>query len=254
MKFRLLSFLIFFSISTDTFSQQALISYCIDELNFKPFREMGISEITITGYELDKHSKFHRADKVLYIYDKATGVLTHRFLNQKNKPYKKMSDTWFRHDSLDNLCEVSDSGKQFDLPGDCNSYIFDELHRIKKFNGDNYFYDADGKLIRTISDTMVYSINIPVTITEYSYVGDTLKSELRYRTTYGNENRQGGKLKEYIYKEGKIKGYLLTEKYFEKPREPELHLFEADENTKSVKESTYINGKLTFYLVTKFGK
>ncbi len=244
-------------IPVSIFSQNNIIEYCINDgitnITIKSFEELKISTITWTLYELNKKGVFHRTDKLLYTYNQTTGILTASYLKQNDKPYRnKNMSFYYKQDSLKNIYLINLDSMVYH--NDKNTYIFDDSGRIKKDNYDNYFYDKEGKLIKIISDTMKYSMNTPVTITEYTYDNDTLKTELTYNTQYNNNNRGAGKLKEYIYQNGKIKGYQWSEKYYSKPKEPELHIFELIKNENTVLESVYINNKLVRYNKTKFGE
>ena len=57
-----------------------------------------------------------------------------------------------------------------------------------------------------------------VNTTEYGYRNDTLMFELSYRdygkNIYGEDTKEAGKKVEYIYENGKLKGYRRSEIYF----------------------------------------
>lgn len=240
------TFLLFF-ISFNAFSQKDLIEYCNDGITIKTFEKLNISKITITGFRLNKKGiPVVREDKQVYSYNSQTKILSLDFLNMKNKPFKNCS-SYYMQDSLGNLYDIDKNEKLYTEP----IYEHDKYGRITKIDEENYFYNEKGKLIKK-TDTLKYSMGTPVTITEYTYNGDTLKSEITYHTQSDNDNRIGGKQKEYIYENGIFKGYIYSEKYYQNPKPTEIHLFEENGNT--VTESIYIDKKINYYIKTQFGE
>ena len=231
-----------------SFSQKNLIEYAVfDDFSIKPFKELNITSSTLTGYQLNKKGKFVRGDKVQYTYNPKTSILSAVYLNMHDKPYNK-TKTEFKADSLGNLYSIYK-----DDTVDYLVYTKDSAGRIVKTYSDSCIYNKKGQLIKTISLDSGQNVVSFANVEEYEYNGDTLKSRFYYRN-YRGDQRAAGRLTEYIYENGILKGYRFSEKYFLNPKEHELHIFEIMENRNAVKESVYINDKLENYSIIEYGK